>query len=92
MKNTELTEKILTTINTGRTADFVYSHTKKIFDDKVAQILVKMKSDYRAGKFEANVVQSEIATLCALEDIENQLKRQISQGDRALTNSQGDGD
>lgn len=92
MKTVELTEQILTRINTGQTANIVYSHTKVMFDKKVHDILSKMKFDYRAGKFDANTVQSEIATLCALEDIQNMLRSQIDRGTKALENTQGKGD
>jgi hypothetical protein len=92
MSEVELTEQVLTAINLGRTADLVFRHIKDVLDVQTNQTLVKMKSDFRAGKIDQVAIQCRLAELCVLEDLENRLKQQIAQGERAILRTHGKGD
>lgn len=88
----ELTEKVLTTINTARTADLVFRHMKEVLDSQRSLVLSKLKGDFRAGNSDQVAFQCRIAELCVLDDLENKLRSQIAAGDRAIVQTQGNGD
>lgn len=79
-----ITEEILTKINMGRTADVVYGHMKPIFDDISRATLNRLKSDFRTGKLDLTGVQSCLAQLTVIEDLEKRLISQMARVERAL--------
>lgn len=84
-------EKQLSAINSGRMGELVWNHLEPIFTHLRTQHLSEMKSDFRAGKFDAVRVQSKIAALCDLDDIEAKLTRQVAKGQRATATNHGKG-
>jgi len=77
-------ETLLSRVNIGNMGQLVMSHMQPIFDLLREQNLAELKSDYRAGKFDAVRVQSKIAALCVLDDIETKLTRQVATGQKAI--------
>ena len=77
------TEKLISEMNSGRMGQLVMSHLEPLFNLLRAQHMAELKSDYRAGKFDAVRVQSKIAALCVLDDLEAKLTRQVVAGQRA---------
>ena len=88
--STKITEQLLSAVNNGRSAEFAYRHLKAILDLQVSQTLSKMKADFRSGQIDPVAIQCKLAELCAIEDIENKFKQQITAGDRAISQTQGD--
>lgn len=86
----QLTEQILSTINTGKTASLVYSHVLPTLIKLREAAIIDLMGDFRAGKFDGAKAQAKIAQLCVIADIESALKQQINKGETALTRTQGD--
>ncbi len=84
-------EKLISEMNSGRMGQLAMSHLEPIFALLRAQHMAELKSDYRAGKFDPIRVQSKIAALCVLDDIEAKLTRQVATGQKATATTANQG-
>ena len=83
MESLEEQEKILGRINTGKLAHVVVGHMEPVITQLIAARATKLKNLHRHGKWDSSAAQAEVAAICALEDLEAALKRQVAQGNQA---------
>jgi hypothetical protein len=75
--------RLIARIGVGSSSSAVLSQMSPKFQAQAASIIASLKNEHRSGKFDPVSAQSKIATLCALEDMENQLKAEINAGQSA---------
>lgn len=88
----KITEQVLSAINLGKTADVVYGHLRPVLNKLEENIVNTQIGEYRAGKFDAGRAQAAIAQLALLQDLDNALRTQMQQGNRALQRTVNQGE
>lgn len=71
----------------GSVSTALLENLKPILIQEMDAIISRMKSNFRAGKL--NDFASDVAALCAIEDVESNLRSKIESGNRVREKQNG---
>ncbi len=77
-----MTPEDLEYVNKSRTADLLMTSLRPFMDKQRGDIISQMKSCYRAGTLTEQKSLSYAASLCVLDDLENQMKQTYLKGQK----------
>lgn len=79
------TEKKFELINRGKMAQLAVGELGDVIQELKFKKILLLSQNYRNGKVDQVTLASGIAGFCALEDLENEIKRRVQAGSRAAT-------
>jgi hypothetical protein len=76
-------EKKFQVLNDGRMAHLAREEVSRFIDEQKTRKILELSRDFRMGKIDQASLLSSVAAFCALEDLENEMKRKILKGQQA---------
>jgi hypothetical protein len=76
-------DKNIKTLNDGRMSSVVMDHIGSLIFEFKQKKLAELSQSFRMGKIDQATLVSSVAGLCALEDLENEMKRRITRSEKA---------
>jgi len=73
-----LSEAELRTVQVGNAGGFVLAHVRPLLDASRRGALDRLKGMQRRGTWDSSQAQSEVAAICALDELEARLVQQVN--------------
>lgn len=76
-------EKTLRLLNDGRMASIAADLISETIKQHKTRKLQELSQNFRMGKIDQATLLASVSGICALEDLENEMKRKILKGEKA---------
>ena len=76
-------EKSLKLLNDGRMAALAAEHLSALIEEFKTKKHLELVQNFRMGKIDQATMLASVSGLCALEDLENEIKRRITKAEKA---------